>query len=310
MKKYLLPCLLACSALLTAWPVSAQPKTFSFGVIAQAFKKNADDSILREAIADSDADNLAFVVANGIKGDDEPCSDKLYSKRKKVFESAKNGLVLSLTGNDWIECKTANGRPASIERLSRVRDVFFSDEFTFGASKIPLVRQSATPKFNTYVENARWEFGDILFATINLPANNNYYLPDAGRNGEFEDRLIANRDWLKRLAVIATRKKLDGIVIFCDGNESLIEAPGKTGKRDGFAEMRKEIAALAARFQGKVLLIQGQGGANQAPMNRIAWRGNLGNLVPAAGWTKVTVERSNPALFTVSENTVIVGNQR
>jgi len=95
-----------------------------------------------------------------------------------------------------------------------LRDLFFSDEFSFGASKLPVIRQSVAVKFRSYGENARWEFGNILFATINLPADNNHYLPDAGRNSEFEDRAIANRDWLQRVFTFAARKKWKGLYCF------------------------------------------------------------------------------------------------
>jgi len=132
----------------------------------------------------------------------------LYSDRKTLLDEAKNGLIVSLTASDWTECKNAHGRSAAAERLNRLRDLFFVDEFSLGASKIPLVRQSTMPKFRSYVENARWEVDNVLFATINLPAANNHYRTDAGRNSEFEDRLIANRDWLHRIFMFAAHRKI------------------------------------------------------------------------------------------------------
>ena len=34
-------------------------------------------------------------------------------------------------------------------------------------------------KFRAYSENARWEIGNVMFATFNLPANNNHYRIEA-----------------------------------------------------------------------------------------------------------------------------------
>lgn len=301
MKKYFV--CLACCMLMHAGPASAQTGEFSFGVIGHSFKAGSDESILRDAIVATDHDNLAFVVANGIKSNAEPCSDNLYKQRKALLDEAKNGLIVSLAASDWSDCKSARGRSAAVERLNRLRELFFADEFSFGASKIPLVRQSSAAKFRNYAENARWEIGDILFATINLPANNNHYRIEAGRNSEFEDRLIANRDWLHRIFAIARHRKMAGIVLFSDGDP--LAAPGLLarlnpgGKRDGFAEVRQQINALAGKFPGKVLVIHGRMDASAPAATGIIWRGNLGDMEVSAGWTKLDVDSSLPALFVV-----------
>ncbi len=80
--------------------------------------------------------------------------------------------------------------------MSNIRNLCFADEFSFNASKIPLIRQSTSPKFRSYAKNARWEIGNVVFTAINLPATNNHYLAEDGRNSEFEDRQIANCEWL------------------------------------------------------------------------------------------------------------------
>lgn len=280
----------------------AQTTSFSFGVIAHVFRNNAGETALRNAISETDADNLAFVVANGVKAGSEPCTDKLYSQRKTLLSSAKNGLIVSLSASDWVTCKTATDRSAAIERLGRIRELFFSDEFSFGDSKIPLIRQSTSPKFRSYVENARWEIGNVIFATINLPAANNHYLPEGGRNSEFEDRQIANREWLQRVFLNASQKKSDAVVLFCDGDPLVTQRHRVFDfnvKRDGFAEIRQRINWYAAHFEGKVLVIHSQGrpGTNSSNPPAIAWQRNLGDLEVPGGWLKVTVDPANPKLF-------------
>lgn len=298
-----------CGLLTAACPALAQPNEFSFGAIAPAFNSGPDESILRMAIAETDADNLAFVVANGIKANTEPCSDMLYTRRKSLLDEAKNGLVLSLAANDWIDCKRENGKSAAIERLNRLRDMFFADDFSFGTTRIPVVRQSSTPKFRSYGENARWEVGNVMFATINLPANNNHFRPEAGRNSEFEDRLIANHDWLQRIFTFATRKKLDGIVLFSDGNPlfepSRLSPAGVSSRRDGFMETRQQLIALAAKFSGKILIVHGQADPKSSTSNGITWRENLGDMGLGSGWKKITVGPSNPALFAIKNTSSV-----
>jgi len=283
-------------------PAAMAQDSFQFGVIGHSFGANSDDAVLRRALADSDAANLAFVVVNGIKSSREPCTDTLYGERRELLEQAQNGVIVSLAASDWVGCRNKNGTVAT-ERLNRVRELFFDDEFSFGATKLPLLRQSITPKFRSYAENARWEFGDVLFATINIPAANNHFLQDGGRNSEFEDRLIANKDWLQRLFKLAGQKKLSGIVLFCDGNP-LAQASQRPflsrTQRDGYAETRQRIIQLAAGFHGKVLLVHGENLKGESPTG-ITWHRNLGSLGVTSGWVKLKVDSHGSATFTLAD---------
>jgi len=297
MKKRLLARLLICAALTYCITASAAPKEFSFAVIDNAFSSQQEDEELLAALSETDQGKPAFVVVNGIKSAAEPCSDALYSRRKSLLDAAHNPLFVSLAARDWTGCKLKNGRSAAFERLNRVRELFFSGEFSLGTDKMRLVRQSTAPKFRSYGENARWEYGGIMFATIDLPSDNNHYLPYAGRNSEFEDRLIANNHWLHRVFLFAAQRKTEAVVLFCDGDPFALPQDGSsTAKRDGFKEIRQKILSLTARFTGKVLLIHGQGNADS-----IVWRGNLGTLAAASGWTKISVDPASANLFSVSE---------
>jgi hypothetical protein len=279
----------------------ASPVDFNFAVIGQVITTPNDAEPLAQAIAQSDGDNLAFVVANGFKHTDEPCTDQFFEQRRDLLAGAKNGLIVSLAGNDWSECKNGGGRPAAIERLTRLRELFFVDEFSLGASKIPLIRQSHAVKFRSYVENARWEVDNILFVVMNVPAQNNRYRMEAGRNSEFEDRLIANRDWLHRSFAIATHKKMTAVVLICDGNPLQKPMPRRlfdsNSKRDGFAEVRQQLTALAAKFPGKVLIIHNRFEDHGPHSSSIAWHGNVGELEIGAEWMKVGVEAGVPTRF-------------
>lgn len=306
MKSQLLQLIALCALLIPALPTVAGSKEFSFGVISYPQQNSADESTLHDVIDETDAENLAFVVANSIKAASEPCTDQIYNQRKALLQTAKNGVIVSLAAADWAECKSNNGKPSAVGKLNRLRELFFADEFSFGAARIPLVRQSANAKFRSYAENARWEIGNTMFATINLPADNNHYVSDAGRNSEFEDRLVANRDWLRRIFTYATRKKLAGIVLFCDGNPLLATTDGK---RDGFAEMRRHIIGLVVKFPGKVLLVHGQHAANAGTAPDIIWHGNMGELDAGSSWVKLTVNVSHPALFTIANEPAQAANR-
>jgi hypothetical protein len=302
----LLLCILLLPLLAAAGDDGASP--FSFGVIAKPLNGRPDSAVLKEALTESDADNLAFVVVSGIKAGSEPCADKLYQERKALFDSAKNGLVISVAASDWATC-TEGKRSIAFEQMNRLRDLFFSGDFSFGDSKIMLARQSAMPKFRNYAENMRWRINDIVFATLNLPANDNNYTNAAGRNSEYEDRQIANSDWLERLFITAKVNKLDGIVLFCDG-DPLIHAEhslffSADSRRRGFADIRKKILAGAARFKGKILIVHNDDDARHASAGKgIVWHGNIGTLHVDGPWRKVTVNPSQAALFSLASQPI------
>jgi hypothetical protein len=281
------------------------PASHQFGVIGHSFNNGGDEARLKRAIADTSDASLAFVVVTGIKGVAESCSDKLYTARRELLDDARRPVIVAPAASDWSECKNSAGRSAAIERLNRLRELLFTESASLG-KRLPLARLSASGKFRSYAENAHWQIGNVLYATINLPANNNHYRPEAGRNSEYEDRLVANRFWLRRLFALARRNKLDALVLFSEGDVKALTQPtglrallgSGAGRQDGFAEPRRQIVAMAQKFAGKVLLIDTAATPNgKAPA--IEWRGNLGHLSLGSGAVEVRVTPRADTLFTL-----------
>jgi hypothetical protein len=253
------------------------------------------------------------MVVTGIKGANEPCTDKLYQKRRELIDDARRPVVVLPAGSDWTECRNSAGRTAAIERMNRIRELFYGEPKTLGAQKLSVTRQSMSPRFRSYAENAHWSVGKVLYATVNMPANNNHYLNEAGRNSEYEDRLVANRFWLNRLFAIAKRDRLEAIVLFSEGDVKIASQP--TGLRallrsavpdnDGFAEPRRLILSLAQKFPGKVLLVDGTR-VRAKPV--IEWRGNVGHLAAGADALEVVVEPDTKTLFRVDPRKVEAAN--
>jgi hypothetical protein len=279
-----------------------------FAIIGHGFSDGGEKR-LKRALADNDDSDVAFLVVTGIKGANEPCTDKLYQKRHELLDEARRPVVVLPAGSDWTECRNSGGRSNAIERLNRMRELFFAEPSTLGARRLPLTRQSMSPRFRSYAENAHWSVGKVLYATVNMPANNNHYVNEAGRNSEYEDRLVANRFWLNRLFAIARRDKLEAVVLFSEGDIKALSQP--TGLRallrsavpdnDGFAEPRRLILSLAQKFPGKVLLVDGTR-ARAKPA--IEWRGNVGHLAAGADALEVVVEPHTKTLFKVDPRKV------
>lgn len=275
---------------------AADREAYSFGVMSPA---RMSGTMLVDTLTTSDADNLAFVVSNGIKSGDEPCDDNFLTQRRAAFEHAKNGVIVNITATDWVNCRRPDGKSAAIERLAYLRELMYTDEFSLGATRLPTFRQASSPQFRSFVENARWEIGDILYATIDIPSDNNHYVTAAGRNSEFEDRIVANRAWLQRLATLANSHRMKAIVLFCDGNP-FTKADLK--HRDGYQEMRQDLQAITDKYAGRILVIHADSSQLlRAPAPHIIWRKSLGELGLTGAWTRITVRHYDGVHFLVDD---------
>jgi len=272
---------------------------FSFALLGHSFSKSAGDAEFRRMLAEASRTEPAFLIANGIKSPNEPCSDNLYQERRDLMNSAERPLVLLPAGSDWTECRNTNGKSNAIERLNRIRELFFPEPEALGKGKLPLNRQSSIAKFRDYAENTYWEYENVLFVTLNVPARNNHYLAEAGRNSEYEDRMVANRGWLHRAFLHAKRKNIAGIVLVMDGDIGAHVEQGffarLAQKRDGFTEIRRIVRSQADKYPGQLLLVDNRKQGNAAPV--IEWNKNVGHLALGAEWTALRVIPGSASLF-------------
>jgi hypothetical protein len=293
--------------LLVAGAAHAAPAGHSFGVIGHVASLGGE-AALKQALLAANEKDLSFVVANGVKGKAEACGDNLYMARRELFEQSGAPVVVVPAASDWSDCRNSAGRPAGIERLTRLRELYFATPEALGTRKLPLVRQSTNGKFRSYGENAHWVVGNVLYAAVNLPANNNNYRAEAGRNSEYEDRLVANRFWLKRLFAHAERTGAQAVVLFSEGDikaqayeTGLRALLARSNPQDGFAEARKQVATLASKFEGKVLLVDaGPVGKGSEPA--IVWKGNLGHLSVGTRTVEVKVQAGAETVFSLKGN--------
>lgn len=287
-------------AILVAAPVAqaAEPaasRAWSFAILGQPDRLDNGEEHLRQALAISNRQRFSFVVATGFKSSIEACTDALYDQRLELLEQSRHPLLLSLSAADWAECRREDGSSAAQERLGRVRELFFADVGRHPL--LQLAQQSQVAQFRAFAENLRWERRGVMFATLNLPGDNNHYVPDAGRNSEFEDRIIANRHWLRRLLQSAKARGVRTLVLIFDADPQLWHAPrASASQRDGYVEIRRQLRELSNQLNGRLLLVH-QGDKHSRPGLR--WRGNVGELVPWPGVTRVSVQGRNNTLHAV-----------
>ena len=248
------------------------------------------------------------------------CAPGAGDRRRRVLDASAKPAIPVAGASQWADCGDPRGDP--LERLERLGETLFGSDESLGQTRLPWLRQSALARFHRYRENVRWQVGRVLFVTINLPNNNNNFRIAAGRNGEFEERVVANRAWIERAFRIATERRLAGIVLFVDaapGFRKPMPVPDLRLKdRDGYYEWKLALREFVPSFKGQVLLVQARHAATVAQPDGpdhplIDGNGkSMPNFVrialPAAGsatrWLRIAVDVGTRDVFGVSSETL------
>ena len=211
--------------------------------------------------------DLDFIVHLGnLRTATDPCSDSLFTSREAILNATPAPLIFVPGENDWATCDSAPGGGDPIERLDTLRDSFFSGAMSLGNPGLRLIRQSELPAYRPYRENTRWITHGVVFVTLNVPSGNNHFSDAGGRNGEYEDREVANRDWIARALTDARRRRAKALVFFFQADPVSLAAGrrARTGfaawfggrpEHDGYAALRRDLRTTAEAFAGPVLVI-------------------------------------------------------
>src|SRR5438067_4094533 len=127
---------------------------------------------------DIDSAELAFVVHNGDfwwdgqawtekGGGLPPCSDEAFNDRLALAQRSRHPFIYAAGDNEWADCHRAKPRTYEpMERLGKLRQMFFEGDASLGQQPMKLVRQSENSRYASYRENVRWTFGDVVFITL------------------------------------------------------------------------------------------------------------------------------------------------
>ena len=219
---------------------------FTFAALGDTPYVEDEESRFVGMIAEINHEKPAFTLHVGdFKSGWSPCSDALYQLRREQFALFHQPLVYTPGDNEWSDCWRSLGAARDpLERLQKLRSLFFADTFSLGQQKIALSRQSAA-----YPEHARWTHEGIVFATLNVPGgNNNMRMPT-----EYAAREKALLDWLATTFRLARTQRHRAVVIVMQANPFIRSVVLK----NGYAPLLQALAEAAQAFGGEVLLIHG-----------------------------------------------------
>jgi hypothetical protein len=301
--------------------VRAQPSTtpsFSIGLFGDLAYAPSREPLLANVLTDMDRASLAFVVHVGDLGSPRngSCTDELLYRRLAQFRASVHPLIYTPGDNEWTDCHAQQGIIGGdpLERLAKVRSLFFDGAQSLGQHPIPLTRQSAggDPRFAKYRENTRWELGGVTFITLHAVGSNNSLGRAPDTDAEFADRLSADLAWLRESFAIAKSGASRALMILQQAN-IFPEFPPFPGNPDqkpsGFTELRAAIASETVAFGKPVALIHGDShyfrvdkpfmrrplGSNEPPIVNFTRVETFGD--PNHHWVEAQINIDDPNVF-------------
>jgi hypothetical protein len=290
-------------------------------------------------IADMNSYNLAFTAHDGdLKaGNSTPgsvtpttCSNALYAQALGYFNSLKAPAIFTPGDNDWTDCdRPSNGGYSSRERLDYERAVLFGTSSSLGQNQIQQEVQTDALCLGVSgpvpcVENRRWTYGGVTYATINIQGSCNNLCDTAPDSAEWAARNQADIAWMQSTFAEANAKGSAAVMLITqadpgwdlsDGTRAPLRDP-KTlaetdGQPDGFQSFLLALRDQVIAFRKPVAYVHGDShyfrvdkpfqnalGQRLENFTRVETFGdNQGNGNNDVNWLMVTVSPRNREVF-------------
>ena len=279
------------------------PDAFTFAIVGDTPYNAAEEAQFESMLRKLDGEPLAFVVHVGDFKGGGRCSDELYAKRRAQFGASAHPFVLTPGDNDWTDCRGAKQDP--LERLARLRQVFFADRFSLGRRRLELFMQERCADDGALAcacpalpENRFWTRAGVRFVTLHVVGSNDNVGFDADNDREARCRQAANAAWLEQAVRASERSETRALVVFIHAN------PFET-RSTVYGDLLARIQAAARRLRKPLLFVHGD---THSQREDTPFRDSVGNVVPAitrletygspfVGWIEVTVDPDDPQVF-------------
>lgn len=216
-----------------------------------------------------------------------------------------------------------------MDRLAKVREMFFPEGRSLGQKTIAVESQAKDADFKQYRENLMWSFNGVTFATLHIVGSND----NKGRTPEMDvehaERTKGNIAWMKKVFATARAPEVRGLVLLTQANvafeshwtESLKDryvrsAGGRMPKDAEGTAYDALVGALATEmesFRKPVLFVHGDTHLFRVnkPLISKKTRRFFENFTrvevfvdPDTHWVRITVDPSKPELFTIEPEIV------
>jgi hypothetical protein len=219
----------------SGWPTAqgesqTQSNKLEFALIGDmpydAGQKREFANVMKEI----DAADLGFVVHDGDFWFDgiawkktskglPPCSDEVFKDRLDLASNSRHPFIFTPGDNDWADCYRAKPRTYDpLERLAKLRKMFFKGDQSLGRRTMKLTRQSEDNRYVKFRENVRWTYGGVQFLTLHMVGTNNNLGRTPEMDAEYAERNAANLAWMREAFKLANRNDNKAIMIIAQAN--------------------------------------------------------------------------------------------
>jgi hypothetical protein len=316
----------------------AQSQKFQFGVVGDTSYSKVAEQEFDRLVAALNKEPLAFVVHVGdFEADPRPyerspdkitmpCTEENFQRVLATFQNSANPFILTPGDNDWTDCHEVKARKFDpMERLAKVRQMFFPEGRSLGQKTIPVDSQAKDAEFRKYRENLMWSFNGVTFATLHIVGSNNNKGRTPEMDAEHAERTKANIAWMKRAFAEAKVKNSVGLVLLTQANPGFethwtpslvarylrnfpaIKAPEKP-EPTGYDEILDALAAEMETYRKPTAFVHGDTHIFHVskPLLSKKTKRFFENFTrietfgdPDTHWVRITVDPSKPALFTI-----------
>ena len=218
-------------------PTPAPPPTVDFGgpfdvgLIGDTGYDESQEKALLKVQRHMNTFPLAFTVHDGDIWSElggVECTDANYTEVRNTFNGFAAPFMYTPGDNEWTDCPSGSDSA----HLAQIRRIFFPDTQSLGQSRMAVARQ------DTWVENARWTQGGVVFFTLNVPGP-----ADSGSS----KRKAANTAWLNAAFDEAEAMGAVGVVAVWQDNPF----------EQGGAAVGETLKKRAKAFARPVVLVHG-----------------------------------------------------
>jgi Calcineurin-like phosphoesterase len=323
----------------------AQSQKFQFAVIGDTSYSQVGEQEFDRLMAALNKENLAFVIHVGDFEADPtpyernpdkvtmPCTDENFQRVLKTFQTSANPFILTPGDNDWSDCIKLKARKFDpMERLARLREMFFPEGRSLGQRTIAVNSQAKEADFKQYRENLMWSLNGVTFATLHIVGSNNNKGITPEMDVEHAERTKANIAWMKKAFAEAKAKNSIGLVLFTQANPGFethwppsllrryflnfpaIKVPDKLAP-SGYDELLDALAAEMETYKKPTAFVHGDTHlfrVNKPLLSKKTMRffENFTRIEtfgdPETHWVRITVDPAKPDLFTIEPEIVPV----
>jgi hypothetical protein len=315
----------------------SQDRTFQFGLIGDMPYTKVAEQEYQRVLAALNASDLAFVVHVGDFQNDPrghypnpaigslPCRDERYQAIHDSFQSVRHPLVLTPGDNDWTDCHLVReSKVDPLERLAKVRAMFFPEGRSLGQRTLPVESQAKNPQHAKFRENLRWSMSGVIFATLHIVGSNDNLGRTPEMDAEHAERKAANIAWMAQAFARAKADNSRGLVLMTQANPGFENhwPPGAKGRYfrnflgvkpptppqpTGYDDYIRALGEELESYDKPVAFLHGDThlfrqdkplystATNRAFENftRVETFGN-----PDTHWVRITVDPADPQVFT------------